>query len=45
MQPKEEAKEDRDVRWMVRMITEVWMKIGIEKIDSYEGVTVMTQSS
>ena len=40
MQPKKEDKEDRDIRRTVRMITEVWMKIGIEKIDSHEGVTV-----
>jgi len=40
VQPKKEDKEDRDIRRTVRMITEVWMKIGIEKIDSHEGVTV-----
>ena len=39
-QPKEEPKEERDVRRIVRMITEVWMRIEIEKLDSYEEVTV-----
>ena len=39
-QPKGEAKVERDVRRTVKIITEVWMKIGIEKLDSYEGITV-----
>ena len=40
VQPKEEVKIERDVRRMVKMITEVWMKVGIEKLDNHEGVTV-----
>jgi len=39
-QPKEEAKVERDVRRTIKMITEVWMKVGIKKLDSHEGVTV-----
>ena len=39
-QSKEKAKVKRDVRRTVKMIMEVWIKIGIEKLDSHEGVTV-----
>ena len=40
MQPKGEIKIERDVRRIVKMITEVWMKVGIEKLNNHEGVTV-----
>ena len=40
VQPKGETKVERDVRRTVKMIIEVWMKVGIEKLDSYEGVMV-----
>ena len=40
MQPKEEVKAERDVRRTVKMITEVWMKVGIEKLDNHKEVTV-----
>jgi len=33
-------KEERDVRRTLRPLREVWLEIGIEKLDSYEGVTV-----
>jgi len=33
-------KEERDVRRTLRSLREVWMEIGIEKLDSHEGVTV-----
>jgi len=39
-QPKGEEKIERDVRRTVKMIMEVWMKVGIEKLNSHEGVTV-----
>ena len=39
-QSKEKAKVKRDVRRTIKMIMEVWIKIGIEKLDSHEGVTV-----
>jgi len=39
-QPKEEVEKERDVRRTIKMITEVWMKVGIDKLDSHEGVTV-----
>jgi len=39
-QPKEKVETERDMRRAVKMITEVWMKVGIEKLDSHEGVTV-----
>jgi len=39
-QPKEEAKEERDVRRMIKMLKEVWMQVGLEKVDSHEGVLV-----
>jgi len=38
-QPKKEVKAEKDVR-TVKIITEVWMKVGIEKLDNREGVTV-----
>ena len=38
---KEKAKgEERVVRHMMRPLREVWMRIGLEKIDTHEGVTV-----
>ena len=38
---KEKAKgEERVVRHTMRPLREVWMKIGLEKIDTHEGVTV-----
>jgi len=40
VQPKGEIKIERDVRRIVKMITEVWMKVGIEKLNNHEGVTV-----
>jgi len=40
VQPKKEVKIERDVRRTVKMITEVWMKVGIEKLDNHKGVTV-----
>jgi len=39
-QPKEEVETERGLRRTVKMITEVWMKVRIEKLDSHEGVTV-----
>jgi len=35
-------KEDRqrDVRRTFKMLREVWLNIGVEKVDTYEGVTV-----
>ena len=39
-QPKGEVKIERNVRRTVKMITEVWIKVGIEKLDNHEGVTV-----
>ena len=39
-QPKGETEGERDVRRTVKMITEVWMKVGIKRLDSHEGVTV-----
>jgi len=36
---KEEIKE-RDIRRTFKILREVWLNIGIEKVDTYEGVTV-----
>ena len=40
VQQKEEAKEERDVRRMIKMLKKVWMQVGLEKVDSHEGVPV-----
>jgi len=40
VQPKGEVKVERDVRRTVKIITEVWMKVGIEKLDNHKGVIV-----
>ena len=37
---REEVKVERNMRRMVKMITEVWMKVRIEKLNNHEGVTV-----
>jgi len=36
---KEEEKE-RDVRQMFKILREVWLDIGIEKVDTHEGIIV-----
>ena len=38
--PKREAKEERDVRRTIKMLREVWMQVGLEKVDSHEGISV-----
>jgi len=40
MQQKEKAKEERDVRRMIKMLKKVWMQVGLEKVDSHKGVSV-----
>jgi len=40
VQPKEKAKEERDVRRIIKMLKEVWMQVGLEKVDSHEEVSV-----
>ena len=30
----------RDVRGTLKMLREVWLNIGIEKVDTHEGITV-----
>jgi len=40
VQQKEEAKEERDVRRIIKMLKEVWMQVGLENVDSHEGVLV-----
>jgi len=35
-----EGKEEREVRRTMKMLKEVWMQVGLEKIDSHEGVSV-----
>ena len=30
----------RDVRYTLRLLREVWMKVGLEKLENYEGVAV-----
>ena len=37
--PKKENKQ-RDIRRIFKMLREVWLNIGVEKVDTYEGVTV-----
>ena len=32
--------EEKDIRRKLRLLREVWMEIGIEKLDSHEGITV-----
>ena len=39
-QQKEEAKEERNMRRTIKMLKEVWMQVGLEKVDSHEGVSV-----
>ena len=39
-QPKEEAKEERDVRRTIKMLRKAWIQVGLEKVDSHEGVSV-----
>jgi len=41
--PKSTAKtknRQRDIRRMFKMLREVWLSIGVEKVDTHEGVTV-----
>ena len=41
--PKGAAKEEdrqRDVRRTFKMLRKVWLNIGVEKVDTYEGITV-----
>ena len=41
--PKDTAKEgdtERDMRRMFKMLRKVWLNIGVEKVDTYEGITV-----
>jgi len=33
-------KKEKDVRRMLKLLREVWLKVGIEKLDNYKGVTV-----
>jgi len=33
-------KRQREVRWTLRGLRKVWMQIGVERIDTYEGVSV-----
>ena len=40
VQPKRETKEERDIRRTIKMLREVWMQVGLEKVDSHEGVSV-----
>ena len=43
---KEKTKrEERVVRRTMRPLREVWMRIGLEKIDTHEGVTVRSANS
>ena len=34
------AVEERDVRRMLKSLREVWLEVGIEKLNNYKGVTV-----
>ena len=34
------AVEERDMRRMLKPLREVWLEVGIEKLDSHEGVAV-----
>jgi len=36
------AAEERDVRRTLKPLREVWLEVGIEKLDNHEGVTVKT---
>jgi len=41
--PKGTAKEEdrqRDIRRTFKMLREVWLNIGVEKVDTHEGITV-----
>ena len=41
--PKDTAKEgdtERDMRRMFKMLRKVWLNIGVEKVDTHEGITV-----
>ena len=41
--PKSIAKEEdkqRDIRRTFKILREVWLNIGVEKVDTHEGVTV-----
>ena len=41
--PKGAAKEEdrqRDVRRTFKMLRKVWLNIGVEKVDTHEGITV-----
>jgi len=41
--PKDTARKgdtERDVRRMFKMLRKVWLNIGVEKVDTYEGITV-----
>jgi len=40
VQQKEKTKEERDVRRMIKILREVWMIVGLEKVDSHEEVLV-----
>jgi len=35
-----EKEKERDVRRMFKILREVWLDIRIEKVDTYEGITV-----
>jgi len=35
-----EEEKERDIRRIFKILREVWLDIGIEKVDMYEGVTV-----
>ena len=42
-EPESTAKEEgsqRDVRRTFKILREVWLNVGVEKLDTYEGVTV-----
>ena len=41
--PKGAAKEEdrqRDVRRTFKMLRKIWLNIGVEKVDTHEGITV-----
>ena len=35
-----EGDGQRDLRRMFKMLREVWLNIGVEKVDMYEGITI-----
>ena len=35
-----EGNSQKEVRRIFKMLREVWMSIGVEKLDTYEGITV-----